>query len=86
MPPQKKTIGVLLNKVSELKQRAAVQDSLVQILRTRYLPRDGADALAQVDCEGAPVKPDVIEEFVEELEEGVTEINKEVRSILSEEV
>jgi hypothetical protein len=86
MPPQKKTIAVLLTQVTELRQRAAVQTALVQILRTRYLPRDGVpEALAQIDCEGAPVSADIIEEMVEELEDVVSEINKEVRSILSQE-
>ena len=87
MPPQQKTVVVLLTQVKELKQRAAVQEALAQILRTRFLPRDGVpEALAQIDCEGAPVSPDLIEEIVEEFEDGVTEINKEIRSILSEEV
>lgn len=84
---RKKTVATLLTQVSELKQRSALQSALAQILRTRYLPRDGVpEALAQIDCEGAPVSADIIAEYVDELEEGVSEMQKEVRSILSEEV
>ena len=68
MPPAAKTVGSVLAKVKELKQRSAIQHTLVQILRTRFLPSDGvATPLAQISCEGAPVSTDVIEEVVEEL-------------------
>ncbi len=77
------TVGSVLTHVRELKQRSAVHSTLIQILRTRYLPRDGSDALAQVSCEGAPVSAAVIEEVVEELEDGVAAIEKEVKKILS---
>jgi Ni,Fe-hydrogenase maturation factor len=87
MPPAAKTVGSVLAKVKELKQRSAIQHTLVQILRTRFLPSDGvATPLAQISCEGAPVSTDVIEEVVEELEEGVAEMEKEIRGILSEEI
>lgn len=87
MPAATRTVAVVMNQVKELRQRAAIQAALASILRTRYLPRDGVDApLAQISCEGAPVMTDLIEEVVEELEEGIKAMEKQIKSILSEEV
>lgn len=87
MPAATKTVGLVLTQVRELRQRAAIQSALAQILRTRYLPRDGVpEPLAQISCEGAPVSTDLIEEFVEELEDGVCEMEKEVKAILGAEL
>jgi len=87
MPAASKTVGAVLTQVREVKQRAAVQSALAQILRTRFLPRDGVpDALAQISCEGAPVPVSIIEEMVEELDDGVASMEKEIRVILSGEV
>jgi hypothetical protein len=87
MPAASKTVGSVITEVRELKGRAAVQSTLAQILRTRFLPRDGVpEPLAQISCEGAPVSANLIEEIVDELEDGVAEMEKEIRSILSEEI
>jgi hypothetical protein len=76
-----------MTEVKEMRGRVAIQSTLASILRTRYLPRDGVDApLAQISCEGAPVSTDLIEEVVDELEDGIRAMEKEIRSILSEEV
>jgi hypothetical protein len=88
MPRQKKkTVGDMLQQISELEQRAAIQQTLVLILRSRYLPRDASPTPpAQIPCNGAPVDPDLIEEVVEEMEDGIQEMHKAVRLYKEEEV
>ena len=88
MPRQrKKTVGDMLQEISELEQRVAIQQQLVLILRSRYLPRDSSpDPAAQIPCNGAPVSTDVIEEVVEELEDGIEEMRKAVNAFKAEEV
>lgn len=88
MPRQrKKTVGDMLQEISELEQRVAVQQQLVLILRSRYLPRDSSpDPAARIPCNGAPVSTDVIEEVVEELEDGIEEMRKAVNAFKAEEV
>lgn len=77
------TVGSVLTQVKEMKNRAAVYRGMVQILRTRYLPRDGAEALAQMPCDGAPVPAEIIEEVAENFEEEIAALEKEVKKILS---
>lgn len=88
MPRQrKKTVGDMLKQISELEQRAAVQQALVTILRSRYLPTDASPKPpAQIPCNGAPVDTDLIEEIVEEMEEGIEQMNKAVNLYKQEEV
>jgi hypothetical protein len=88
MPRQrKKTVGDMLQQISELEQRAAIQQALVTILRSRYLPRDSSpDPAARIPCNGAPVSTDLIEEVVEEMEDGVEEMKKAVSLYKEEEV
>lgn len=88
MPRQKKkTVGDALLQIAELEQRAAVQQALVTILRSRYLPRDSApDPIAQIPCNGAPVPTDLIEVVVEEIEDGILQMNKAVNIMKAEEV
>lgn len=88
MPRQrKKTVGDMLQEISELEQRVAIQQQLVLILRSRYLPRDSSpDPAARIPCNGAPVSTDVIEEVVEELEAGIEEMRKAVNAFKAEEV
>lgn len=88
MPRQrKKTVGDMLQEISELEQRVAIQQQLVLILRSRYLPRDSSpDPAARIPCNGAPVSTDVIEEVVEELEDGIEEMRKAVNAFKAEEV
>ena len=88
MPRQrKKTVGDMLQEISELEQRVAIQQQLVLILRSRYLPRDSSpDPAARIPCNGAPVSIDVIEEVVEELEDGIEEMRKAVNAFKAEEV
>ena len=85
--PRKKTVGDALAAVSELKNRSAVQNAMISILRSRYLPRDGMpEAQAHISCEGAPVPTALIEEIVMELEEGVEEMGKQVTTFLAERI
>ena len=88
MPRQKtKTVGDLLLQISELEQRAAIQQQLVRILRSRYLPTDSSTSpAAQIPCNGAPVLLEIIEEFVEEMEDGIEEMQKAVNLYKAEEV
>lgn len=88
MPRQrKKTVGDALQQIAELEQRAAVQRTLVTILRSRYLPSDASPIPpAQIPCNGAPVDPLLIEEVVDEMEEGVEEMLKAVNVYKAEEV
>ncbi len=88
MPRQrKKTVGDMLRQISELEQRAAIQQQLVLILRSRYLPRDSSpDPAARIPCNGAPVHTDLIEEVVEELEDGIEEMEKAIKLYKEEEV
>lgn len=88
MPRQrKKTVGDMLREISELEQRAAIQAILVQILRSRYLPRDSTpQPAAQIPCNGAPVSIDLIEEVVIEMEEGIEEMRKAVSVYKAEEI
>jgi len=88
MPRQRtKTVGDMLQQISELEQRAAVQQQLVLILRSRYLPRDSSpEPAARIPCNGAPVNTDLIEEIVEELEDGIVEMNKAIALHKAEEV
>ena len=88
MPRQKrKTVGDMLRQISELEQRAAIQQQLVLILRSRYLPKDSSpEPSAQIPCNGAPVATELIECVVEELEDGIEEMNKAVRLYKEEEV
>lgn len=85
MPAVKKTVAAAMAEVRELRQKGAVNRTLIQILRTRFLPRDGIpQALAEVSCEGAPVPPAVIEEVIEELEDSIADLDKQARVILGE--
>lgn len=88
MPRQRaKTVGDMLQQISELEQRAAIQQQLVLILRSRYLPRDSSpEPAARIPCNGAPVSTDLIEEVVEELEDGIEEMRKAVNVYKAEEV
>ena len=88
MPRQRaKTVGDMLQQISELEQRAAIQQQLVLILRSRYLPRDSSpEPAARIPCNGAPVSTDLIEEVVEELEDGIEEMKKAVSLYKAEEV
>jgi hypothetical protein len=77
----------MLQEISELEQRAAIQQQLVLILRSRYLPRDSSpDPSARIPCNGAPVSTDIIEEVVEELEDGIEEMRNAVNAFKAEEV
>lgn len=83
MPP--KTVAAALIEVRELRQKCAVHRTLVQILRTRFLPRDGiVEPLAEVSSEGAPVPAMVIEEVIEEMEDNVATLERQVRVLLGE--
>jgi hypothetical protein len=88
MPRQrKKTVGDALQQIKELEQRAAIQRTLVTILRSRYLPSDASpQPSAQIPCNGAPVNVEIIEEVVEELEDGVEEMLKAANVYRAEEV
>jgi hypothetical protein len=80
--PAVKTVAAAMTEVRELRQKSAVSRTLIQILRTRFLPRDGIpQALAEVSCEGA-----VIEEVIEELEDSIADLEKQARVILGETV
>ena len=75
-----------MREVQSLQHRAAIQKALVGILRGRYLSRDSLPASAKIVCEGAPVPEEVIEDFVEELEDGAVEMDKASKVYLREEV
>jgi len=72
----KKTLGEAMEEVTELEQKAAVQEVLANYLRGRYLSRDSVQALSRIDCNGAPVQEVVVEAMAIELEEGVEEMRR----------
>ena len=85
--PRKKTVGDLINQISELEQRASIQQTLISILKSRYLPKDSAPKpVAQISCNGAPVSTDLIEEVVDEMEKEVSDTNKRVAVYKAEEI
>ena len=88
MPRQRtKTVGDMLQEITELEQRSAVQQQLILILRSRYLPRDSSpDPAARIPCNGAPVNLEIIEDVVEEMEEGIEEMRRAVNAYKAEEV
>lgn len=71
-----KTIGEVMSEVTELEQRAAVQEAVSNYLRGRYLSRDSGAALSQIDCNGAPVPEVVIEATCIDMDEGVVAMRK----------
>jgi hypothetical protein len=77
----------MLQEITELEQRSAVQQQLILILRSRYLPRDSSpDPAARIPCNGAPVNLEIIEDVVEEMEEGIEEMRRAVNAYKAEEV
>jgi len=81
-----KTIKDALDEVKSLKERAAVQLSLVGYLRGRYLPRDSMPSQAKIPCEGAPVREFMVEEIACELEESANEMIKEATAYLGTQI
>ena len=73
---QTKSIGEVMKEITELEQRAAVQEAVSNYLRGRYLSRDSGAALSKINCNGAPVPEVVIEATCIDLDEGVTAMRK----------
>ena len=81
-----KTVKQTLSEIQDLKFRAAVYQAGADWLRTRYISRDSAPAVSQINCEGAPVPEEVVEAVLQEMEEQAKEMKDSADSYLGMEV
>jgi hypothetical protein len=81
MPRDKKvrTVGDTMDEIRTLEEEAAVYRQCASFLQMRYVPRDSADAQAQIPCNGAPVRTEIIRDLAYDFEEQAVELDKQAR-------
>lgn len=77
-----KTLGEAMREVTELEQRAAIMDAVVNFLRTGYVSRDSLPAQKALACNGAPIPERLVDEVAAEFTEASTEMRKAAKTVL----
>lgn len=80
------TLGQIIKELKDLKAKKAVYKTLASFLSARYTMRDDGTSVFQIKSEdGSPVSEAIIVDVIDKLEEDIDKLQKEIKSIETEE-
>lgn len=80
------TLGQIIKELKNLKDSKSVYRTLASFLNARYVKKDDGSVVFQIKSgDGSPVDETIILDVIDELEEKISEIDKQIKSIETEE-
>ena len=80
------TLGQIIQDLKKLKAQRAVYKTVASFLAARYTRKDDGSVIFQIKSEdGSPVDENIILDVIEDLEEKIDGLQKEIKSIETEE-
>ncbi len=80
------TLGQIIQELKKLKSQKSVYKTLASFLSARYTMKDDGSVVFQIKSEdGSPVDESIILDVIDELEDKISNLQKEIKTIETEE-